>query len=1330
MNKLQLLTVFFLFAACFTGQGSKKQDYSFRHLDTEKGLSQNAVLCILQDQQGFMWFGTKDGLNRYDGNKIKTYRNEAGNANSLINNTVWSLLEQPNGEMWVGTEKGISIFDPKTEQFRFFDKPSQEGDYVDYWVTDLELDKNGSVWIAAGRLFCYVSEKDTLIRTNSSYSNARSFVVDNNNVWVATTLEGVHRYSIRDTMITEEPQQIYRTATNTEQTSVLLNYNNSHLLLGTFDDGMKMLDKRSGVISSYNIDESLNNDLYVRTIGLFSDGNIWIGTQSGLYIHDPVAGTATHLYHNLNDPYSLSDNAIYSLYEDKEGGFWVGTYFGGVCYYPKEYTYFKKDYPISNENSIIGERVSGICEDKYGNIWIGTEDAGLCKLDPATYQFEHFVPGKGEKGLNYENVHDVVADDDLLWIGTFSHGINLYNQKTKEWKYYRKENDPKSIDNDDIFALYKDRSGNIWVGTSSSSYLYDRAADEFINLTPLQYRFVSDIIEDAQGNIWFATYANGAYCYNPSTEEYTHYAYDADDPDGICHYKITYLFVDSKQRLWLASESRGICMFDDTTGKFIHYGVKDGFSNDVIYAIVEDDMGNLWLSTNAGLTRFNPDTKSIRIFTRSNGFTSNQFNYKSGFKDKTGRLYFGSMKGMISFKPSDFNQNDYVPPVVITDFKQLNNEEDNSQSITSKTPIELSYDQSSFSINFSALSYVAPEMNEYLYRMEGLEEQWNHLKQAREISYSNLSHGKYVFKVKGSNNDGLWNPKEDYLEIIVHPPFWLSTWAYIFYTLLVLLLVFYLMNYYKKRIEMKNHRNRILFETQKEKEIYHAKIDFFTNVAHEVRTPLTLIKGPLEYILKHETDEKERHSNLLVMQKNTDRLLSLINQLLDFRKIEAQAFSLSFTREDVSEILKSVYIRFKPSAERRDIRLELKGCEQPIYADIDKEALTKIISNLFTNAIKFAEHIIDVEIKEMPDNRFSIQVRNDGPLIPAELKEKIFEPFFQVNRDEQVNNSGSGIGLALVKSQVELHKGEVYADIDENNLNLFVVELPTGQENVILLNEPERENRDVLADNKETEIKIKLSAQRETILIVEDSVELIRFVTDKLEGQYTVLNASNGLEALELLEKEMVNLVISDIMMPGMDGLELCKQMKESQEYSHIPIILLTAKTNIQNKIEGLEYGADAYIEKPFSLEYLLVRIGNLLDNRRKIREAFTNSPLAHTQTIAVNKADEQFLTRLTDTIYKNMANSDFNVDKLAELMFMSRSSLLRKIKGVSEVAPNDFIKLMRLKKAAEILQEGEYKVNEVCYLVGFSSTSYFSKAFHKQFGVLPKDFIKNTKRK
>jgi ligand-binding sensor domain-containing protein/signal transduction histidine kinase/DNA-binding response OmpR family regulator len=1324
MKKISILFWLPVFTI-FSTFSSNTDRYYFKHINTESGLSQNTVLSIYQDKTGFMWFGTKDGLNRYDGNAVKVFKQDSGDAKSIGNNTIWSLLEVPDGSLWIGTDRGIYIYHPSDESFSYLDVKTQNNESIKYEVLDMKLDQSGNIWIVSNKLFLYslhTGKLELVVYNHKAPSFSRPWSVNvdrDNRVWISILYAGIKCYDPADNKFKYYTKDADGKDFSQSLISKTINPDNNSLLIGSFNDKLRVLDKTTEEIRPYSLGKAYEDNLFVRSMEKFSDGNIWIGTESGLYIHNPELKQTTHLYHNINDRYSLSDNAVYSLYEDREGGIWVGTYFGGVNYYPRPYNYFEMYYPITNQNSITGERVSGICEDPSGNIWIGTEDAGLNKWDIKTGQFTYYPPGKG---LNYHNVHDIISDGDLLWIGTFSHGINVYNLKTNQWKYYTTGDKEGTITNDDIFALFKDSRGNIWVGTSSGAFLYHRESDRFLKHEKPGDHFISDIIEDASGQIWFSSFDCGVFCYNPRTETYKNYNHDPTNPQSICYHKIISMYLDSKKRIWFASESNGICLFDEQTRQFIRYGEKDGFSNSVIYKIIEDDDHNLWLSSNMGLMRFNPETKNIRIFTKNNGFPGNQFNYKSGYKDKTGKIYFGSVNGLIVFQPSKFNMNEHLPPVIITDIHLLNNQNILLNKQLNKPSITLKHNQSSFSISFTALSFVAPEMNRYAYKMEKLDEQWNYTTSSQQITYSNLTYGKYIFKVKASNNDGLWNETGTMLTINILPPFWKTQWAYITYLLLFILSIYFSVNYFRRKIELKNERKQALFENKKEKEIYDAKLNFFTNIAHEIRTPLTLIKGPLEYILKTELKREELNTHLLIMEKNTNRLLSLINQLLDFRKTELKGFSLSFVKININELLQETYIRFQQTAEQKELNFTITLAEQQILADVDKEALIKIISNLFSNALKYAASFIRVTLHDFPE-QFAIKVQNDGNKIPAELNQMIFKPFFQINKEDKVKQ-GSGIGLALVKSLVDLHAGNVFLEDVAEEFNTFVVILPKCQPYTIDL----EKYQPVLSkkENSETKwINVKQQRHVSTLLIVEDNEEMIQFIASQLNAQYNILKAGNGMEAIRFLDKYIINLIISDIMMPQMDGLELCAKVKKSQEYSHIPIILLTAKTTLQSKISGLELGADAYIEKPFSWDYLQAQISNLLDNRKKIKEAFSHSPFVHTKSIALNKADEQFLNKATDIIYKNIFIPDFNVDQLAEALCMSRSSLLRKIKGVSEFTPNDFIRLIRLKRAAEILQDGEYKVNEVCYLVGFSSPSYFTKAFHKQFGILPKDFGK-----
>jgi ligand-binding sensor domain-containing protein len=762
----------------------------------------------MQDNTGFMWFGTKDGLNRYDGNSIKIFKHEDNNSFSLGNNTVWSLLEVSDGKIWVGTDRGIYVYNPTNNSFTKFNKKTKSNIEINGEVLDMKMDKSGCIWITSSNLFKYTISTGVLeaIFNNNvdndpktqPLSRAWSLNVDNDNqVWISFHYGGIRKYNPSVKQIKMYQQDAMGKDLTSLLISKTINIDNDYLLIASFNDGLRIMDKKTGDISTFPLGRNISQNLFVRDLGYFSDGNYWIGTESGLYIYNPASRETTHLYHDVNDRFSLSDNAIYSMYEDKEGGIWIGTYFGGINYFPLPYNHFEKHYPITNKNSLSGERVSGICEDVSGNIWIGTEDAGLNMFDIKTKQFRHYSPSAS--GLNYHNIHDIVTDGNSLWIATFSRGINVLNLKTNTWKHYVKGPQPGMLDNNDIFSLYKDKSNNIWVGTSTGAFLFDRKSEQFIKQDYMQQHYVSDITEDELGQIWFATYINGVYCFNPRTKELKNYNYNPDDPTSICHYKITSIFLDSKNRLWFASESKGICMFDKATEKFIRYSMKDGFSNNVIYKILEDNEMNLWLSSNLGLMRFNPETKQVRIFTKNNGLPGNQFNYKSGYKDKSGKMYFGSLNGLISFQPKQFIFNTHIPPVVITDFHLLNDNNSQSDNDPNTKFKKLKHTQSSFSISFSSLSYVAPEMNKYAYMMEGLDSDWNYLSSPQQITYSNLKHGKYIFRVKASNNDGLWNEHGDKLEIIISPPFWQTVWAYILYFIIVVAILFYIINYNKKK---------------------------------------------------------------------------------------------------------------------------------------------------------------------------------------------------------------------------------------------------------------------------------------------------------------------------------------------------------------------------------------------------------------------------------------------------------------------------------------------------------------------------------------------------
>lgn len=618
-------------------------------------------------------------------------------------------------------------------------------------------------------------------------------------------------------------------------------------------------------------------------------------------------------------------------------------------------------------------------------------------------------------------------------------------------------------------------------------------------------------------------------------------------------------------------------------------------------------------------------------------------------------------------------------------------------------------------------------MNRIMCKLDGFDEEWLPVGESPVVTYSNLWYGDYTFRVKAANSDGVWNEKEVALIVRILPPFYLTIWAYCVYVLLIIGCSLYAIWYFKQRSSYRHRRQMEKFEQEKEREIYHAKIDFFTNVAHEIRTPLTLIKGPLENIILKKKVDAETREDLNVMKQNTERLLNLTNQLLDFRKTESQGFRLNFAKCNITEVLKETHLRFTSLAKQKGLEFTLQLPEADFYAHVNQEAFTKIISNLLNNAVKYSEHYIHVflEVTEGGENKvFCIRTVNDGVIIPREMREEIFQPFVRFNEgDDGKVTTGTGIGLALSRSLAELHQGTLAMGKEEDS-NTFCLTLPIVQDMTITLT-PETEMEPETVNEPTVEVEQgEIKDNRPTVLVVEDNPDMLAFVVRQLSKEYAVLSAANGAEALKMLDGNYVNLVVSDVVMPVMDGFELCKTIKSDLNYSHIPVILLTAKTNIQSKIEGMELGADAYIEKPFSVEYLQACASNLIQNREKLRRTFAQSPFVAANTMALTKADEDFIKRLNEVILTNLNNPEFSMDDIADSLNMSRSNFYRKIKGVLDLSPNEYLRLERLKKAAQLLKQGEGRVTEICYMVGFNSPSYFAKCFQKQFGVLPKDFV------
>ena len=1296
--------------------------YSFLHITGDNGLSQSHVKAILKDSYGFMWFGTKNGLNRYDGTSIlqldcDDYVAKKGNHN------ISALFEDKDKKLWVGTDRGVYLYDMMLDTFTALDDKAESGASLDNWVSNIVADSVGNIWVVIPDqgVFRYAGKKlyfyEIIDRNNFKKETPDCIhVTSKGEVWVGTWGAGLFRYDTAK----DKFEQYKADKDNNSLTALSINSiceSDGWLIMAIQNGRIMKYHPRQNILRSLDLADVSHT--FVRNVSMHGD-EIWAGTHEGVYIINEKKGTVVHLKSNLIEPFSLSDNIIYTMYEDDEGGMWLGTMFGGVNYLPNRGLIFEKYVPLNTGQSLSSKRIRELVEDKKGNVWIGTEDGGVNILSRSG-QITRMK--SNDKEQRNRTILNMSIYGENIYCGLFKEGLDVI-KPTGEVVHYSDK--ALNIEEGSVWAFCIDKKGCKWIGTGSGLFMADKDSFLFSKVNEVGYDWIFDIFEDREGNLWFASMGSGVWKHNPQANSFEKYINKEGEPNSLSSNSVSSVMQDSKGRIWLSTDRGGICRYNAETNDFTSFSIKEGLPDDVAYEILEDDAHNLWFGTNKGLVKFNPETKDIHVFTTKDGLLGNQFNYKSALKVGDGRFFFGGINGLIAFDPNISRQQLAPPsPIYISKFSIYNKEitvhTPNSplkKNIVGTEEIVLPYNQSNISFDIALLSYSTTKSNQYYYRLDPLDKDWVKAISNQNISYAKLSPGKYVFRIQADNSNSQLAKRS--LSIVILPPWWLSVWAYSCYVFFFISSIWACFFWYKRRKERQMTESQKLFEIQKEKELYESKVEFFTEIAHEIRTPLTLIKSPLENVLSSKSVSDEIRDDLEIMDLNTNRLLDLVNQLLDFRKTETQGFQLNFVECDVSDILQKTCKRFRLSARQKELEFVIDSPET-VYASVDKEGLTKIISNLLSNAIKYSETYIRVRLY-VEEDKLLFSVCNDGPVVPAKMREEIFKPFIQYKEGVLSSVSGTGIGLALARLLAELHEGALYME-DSMECNCFLLSLPLKHVQTVTIERKEPVMNEESSGEGEPETGRKQC--RYTLLVVEDSLEMRLFVTKQLSSEYQVLTAVNGIEALKVLGEHTVNLVISDIMMPEMDGLELCEHLKSELDYSHIPIILLTAKTTLQAKIEGMRLGADVYIEKPFSVEYLRVCVSNLLSNREKLRVSFAHSPFVQANSMAMTKADETFLKTLKEVVVANMQNPEFCLDDMASLLNMSRSSLNRKIKGILDLTPNDYIRLERLKKAAQLLQEGECKINEVCYMTGFNTPSYFTKCFQKQFGVLPKDFIK-----
>lgn len=1030
---LYIFLYFNIFSAAYS------QPIYFRHHQVEDGLANNTVFSVFQDKRGFMWFGTKEGLSRFDGTSFKTF--DIKYNGQIIKEFVYCIEEGTLQTLWIGTRKGLFEFDPKTEKFTLIDPTANTE------ILNIKSDKKGYLWFTSNlHLYCYNEQKRIVRRYNiddKKPAKIADICINENQELFVATLDG-YIFNFDSTNDTFHCINVPLRRNQTQETvNKIYTTHSGNVLIGTVR-GLSYYDTKYGTYKTLLGAGLQSEPVFVRDIVPFSKDVYWVASESGIYIINLKTGQLHNIRQQDSNPYTISDNAVYALYKDKEGGIWCGTYFGGINYYHERHSYFKKYFRNNDTNSLSGNAIRELSGDEAGNLWIGTEDAGLNKLNIHTGVITHFP---APKTISSTNIHALLIDGDKLWVGTFQQGLDVLDIKTGKRLRHYNANQKSGLKSNFIISACKTQNREVLLGTGRGIYRYLPKTDRFAAAKEFpENSYVFCLYEDHSGVIWAGTIGQGLYFYDPTTGEKGNFRQDTYH-NSLSNNSVCGIFEDSNHNLWISTEGGGVSKLDKDRKTFTHFDTNTGLPSNMIYKVIEDKNKKIWLTTSRGLVLHDPKKNSWKIFTKEHGLPTDQFNYSSSYRDPAGTLYFGTVKGLISFDPNLATQQSTNFPIYITSF-QVNNQEipvDASSmpySISFTDTIKLQYFQSSFSIGFAALSYIAPNITRYAYKMDGVDSNWTYLSANRKVYFTDLPPGDYIFKIKAADNNGNWPDKETNLLIKISPPWWLSTPAYVAYLTGALLLILLLINSYHNFQKRKNKRKQEIFEQEKEKEVYKAKIEFFTNVAHEIRTPLTLIKAPLELAIDEAENQLSIKRNLKKIERNTERLVTLTNQLLDFRRTENQDFSLSFVKVNVVRIIIDIWNSFASETQKKSLSANVVLPEKSFQASIDIEAFEKIMINLIDNAVKYAENIVEIRVLH-PDGKdtFQIEVSNDGILIPLSLREKIFEPFFRIN----ANRQGSGIGLPLARSLAQLHNGHLELGLTDGSMNIFILTLPVHQ---------------------------------------------------------------------------------------------------------------------------------------------------------------------------------------------------------------------------------------------------------------------------------------------
>jgi signal transduction histidine kinase/ligand-binding sensor domain-containing protein/DNA-binding response OmpR family regulator len=1315
---------------------------NFDFFSQENGLSNNQIHCIHQDSKGWMWFGTSQGVCRFDGYKFTVFKNNPEDSTTLKGNLVRTIYEDRRGELWFGTEfGGLNKFNRDKESFEHLYWSGGQNKLRDAIVTSIHEDSTGNLWVGTSTNLYRIGKSGTLSEIKTSANNSFSEYIriiqtdQSGKIWLGTN-NGVFIYN----PVNEQIQKINLTPdiSATHEIWAIYKDEDGTFWIGTYAHGLFTIDPVTRKVRQIILDGENDRSQTVRAVSKDRNGKYWIGTRGGLYIYEKIKGVTAFYYHDEREPKSLVNNSIQCIFHDLKGDVWIGTR-NGINFLIEERQNIQGYKSMPGDNHYLNSsEIYAFWVDPRGDIWAGTESGGINILNRKTGRFSYMLPRKGDPNSLSRNCIKALLDDgnNNLWIGTFLGGIDVLNLQTSVFKHYRNDpNDPTTLSENRVWALLRDSKNNIWIGTSSGIDKFEPKTGSFTHFRNLvDGQQVSWLAEDSDHTLWIG--ATDLVLYNPDNQKITR-----------IQESTRYMLQDSKNRYWLAT-NRGLALYSKEKGIVKYYSEKNGLSNNQTLAILEDDENFLWISTTNGLSKFDPERERFHNFSLKNGFQNNQFTYGAAYKTSGGELLFGGISGFNIFNPVKIKSGDYFPRIVLTDLKIFNKsvkigdakKDVLTKSISETSLISLRYEQNSITLEFASFDYANSMGIQYSYFLEGFEKDWNEPSVNRSATYTNLDPGTYTFRVKTVSIDRKESNQGPALKIVILPPFRQTWWFKSLIFLIISALFYLLITFLLNREKLKNTLTLERLNAKKLHELDNMKLRFYTNISHEIRTPLTLILGPLEKMRTNTIPEHAIKGHIEVMHRNATQLHQLINQLLDFRKLETGNLKLTLACGDMVLFLREIVGSFDKYAEEKGITLRFNSLKKEIITNFDADKLGKIMNNLLSNAFKFTGKggkisvnlslVFDSDEQEQhgdsSDKRLiEITVKDSGIGISESNLEKIFIRFFQV--DDGAKQTGTGIGLALTKELVKLHNGDISVQSSHGKGSKFTIHLPyegmVPPQPVTTENRENREMNTIVHPSGKLSVE-NLSAGDKIMLLVDDNSDVRYFIKSHFSYNYQVLEAGSGIDGWDIALKTIPDIIISDVMMPDMDGLEFCRKIRKDERTSHIPIILVTALGSREHEIAGLSHGADDYITKPFDLGILQTKVENILSVRQSLRQKYTSKMTLQPKNVVLHSPDERFLQKAIEVVENNISDPDLDIERFATEIGVSRMQLYRKLDALTNMTVKEFVRNIRLKRAVQLLVQKKLNISEVAYAVGFKDLSHFRKCFKQEFGMSATEYV------